>query len=223
MTPNYQDDDFNPQQYVDGGRTEILPIPAEYRIKATSSQFKTDKEGKIVLTKDEQGREFRTVRLNRIEIVEPADENGQFGIFFDAGAKPFPRKGPSNSTVKGSRVMDVIRAIDLNLAGEPQGWDDAADVLLRELQSGAEFHAKLGYKTLDVEGAKADLAALGENASQDAKNNVWRTHTYYTSAYRNPDGTYNTSVKSKDGQRFLPAKLTIESFVSADKRRTPGK
>lgn len=224
MTPNYQDDDFNPQQYVDGGRTEILPIPAEYRIKAVSSQIKTDKEGKIVLSKpDEQGREFRTVRLNRIEIVEPTDDNGQFGIFFDAGAKPFDRNGPGKSKVKGSRVMDVIRAIDLNLAGEPQGWDDAADVLLRELQSGAEFHVKLGYKTLDVEGAKADLAALGESASQDEKNNVWRTHTYYTSAYRNPDGTYNTSVKSKDGSRFLPAKLTIESFVSVDKRRTPGK
>jgi len=223
MTPNYQDDDFNPQQYVDGGRTEILPIPAEYRIKAVSSQVKKDKEGNIVLSKDDQGREFRTIRLNRIEIVEPSDENGQFGIFFDASARPFNRKGAGTSQVKASKVMDVIRAIDLNLAGEPSGWDDAADVLLRELQAGSEFHVKLGYRSLDVDGAKADLAALGEDATQDQKNEVWRNHTYYTSAYRNPDGTYNTSVKSKDGQRLIPAKLTIESFVPVNKRRQLGK
>lgn len=223
MVPNYQDDDFNPQQYVDGGRAEILPTPAEYRIKATSSQVKTDKEGKIALSKDEQGREFRTIRLNRIEIVEPADDNGQFAVFFDAGARPFPRKGAKNSSVKASRVMDALRAIDLNLTGEAQGWDDAADVLLRELQSGAEFHVKLGYKSLDVTGAKADLEALGENAAQDAKNDVWRKHTYYSSAFRNEDGSYNTYIKSRDGQRMIPAKLTIDSFVSVDKRRTPGK
>lgn len=223
MVPNYQDDDFNPQQYVDGGRTEILPLPAEYRIKAVSAQIKKDKEGNTVISKDDQGREFRTVRINRIEIVEPADDNGQFGIFADVGSRPFPRKGAGQTKVMASKVMDVIRAIDLNLAGEPQGWDDAADVLLRELQSGAEFHVKLGYKSLDVDGAKADLASLDENASQDEKNEVWRKHTYYTSAYRNADGSYNTSVKSKDDQRFIPAKLTIESFVPVNKRRTPGK
>jgi hypothetical protein len=163
------------------------------------------------------------VRINRIEIVEPADDNGQFGIFFDMGARPFNRKGAGSSQVKASRVMDAIRAIDLNLAGEAQGWDDAADVLLRELQAGSEFHVKLGYKSLDIDGAKDDLKVLGESASQEDKNGVWAKHTYYTSAYRNEDGSYNTSVKSRDGSRFIPAKLTIESFVPVNKRRSLSK
>lgn len=222
MTPNSQDDqfDFNPNQYVDGGRSVPLPLPGEYEIRAVASKIKTDKDGNVIKSANAGGDEFRTVTIQRIEITDPQEDNGQFALFEDVGAKPFSRA--SGKTQRpASRVMDNLRAIDINLSGEPAGWDDAADVLLRELQAGSTFNAKLGYRVLDIDGAKKELEALGQNATTEQKNEVWRKNTYYTSHFRNADGSYNTSIKTPGG-KILEPKLKIESFVPSNKRGKTG-
>lgn len=218
MIPQTQDDqfDFNPNQYADAGRNAVLPLPGEYQLKATSSKIKA-KDGTPVTYSDANGNTYRVVTINRIEIVEPEEENGQFAVFQDLSSKPFGRKGPGNSKIPASKVMDAIRAIDVTLSNEPSGWDDACEVLLRELQSGSTFRARLGYKVLDIDGAKADLKNVNES-DRDAVNEVFRNHTYYSKDFKNADGSYNTAIQSKDGERTLEAKLVIDAFVASNKQ-----
>lgn len=218
MIPSTQNDqyDFNPQQYADAGRNAILPLPGEYRIKATSAKLKA-KNGENVTYTDGNGNTYRVVTINRIEIVEPEDENGQFSIFQDLSSKPYQRKGMGGQMVPVSKVMDAIRAIDVTLSTEPTSWDDACDVLLREFQSGSTFNVRLGYKVLDLDGAKADLKGVDENDRQRV-NEIFAEHTFYTKDFRNEDGTFNSAVKSKDGARVLEAKLVIDAFVASNKQ-----
>lgn len=218
MIPTTQNDqfDFNPAQYADAGRNAILPLPGEYVVKATSANLRS-KDGNLVTRKDDNDNTYRVVVVNRIEIVEPEEENGQFSIFQDLNSKPYKRKGMGNQMVPVSNVMDAIRAIDVTLSNEPTGWDDACDVLLREFQSGSTFNARLGYKVVDIDGAKADLKSISDDDT-DGKRKAWAENTFYTSAFRNPDGSYNSAVKSKDGERVLEAKLVIDAFVASNKR-----
>lgn len=221
MIPATQNDqyDFNPTNYADAGNSAVLPLPGEYSIRALGAKFK-QKDGQTVTYSDAQGNTYRVISIPRVEIVEPTEEGGQFTVFQDVSSKPFPRKGLGGKQVPVSNVMDAIRAIDVNLAGEPQGWDDAADVLLREYQSGSTFNARLGYKVLDIEGAKAELENVDKN-DREAVNKAFRKHTYYTKAFRNADGTYNSAIKTPDG-RILEPKLVIEAFVASNKRGKVG-
>lgn len=219
MIPDTQDDqfDFNPNQYPDAGRNAVLPLPGEYKIRVTSGKIKTDKDGNVVTNTDASGNTYRTVRFNRIEIVEPTEDNGTFAVFQDVRSKPFKRKGQGGQMFPVSNVMDAIRAIDVELASEPTGWDDAADVLLREITSGATFNVRLGYKVQDIDGAKEDLKGVQEGDTE-AVNKAFNDNTFYTKHFRNADGTFNTSVKSKDGQRTLEAKLVIDAYVASNKQ-----
>jgi hypothetical protein len=212
---NYGDDNFNfdPTQYQGASQT-ILPQPGTYRLKSTPTR-KKDKNGQEVLV---QGK-FPVIRLNRVEIVEPEDDGGTFAVFQDVGSNFFPRPASGGRKLPASQVIDLIRAINVEKMSDIEGGDDRETVALsavsvaeQELAAGETFTAKLGYKALDIEGAKAALRSVDPD-DQKAKNEVWKAHTYRTKAFRNGNG-YNTSVVTPDG-KTLQAQLVIDTYVDS--------
>ncbi len=212
METNFNDDQFNydPTQYADQG-ANILPEPGEYTLRVTSKKRK-EKDGEPVLQKGI----FPVLTLQRVEIVEPED-GGTHGLFYDVRTSPFLRKMTANSKAAVSPMTDLLRAIDVNLATDVESFETSIDNVEAELNNGATFRAKLGYKALDIDRAKAQLVGVDAD-DNDAVRQVWNSNTYYTKAFRRQDGKgYNTTVVNPDG-KILEAKLTIDSFVSSNKQ-----
>lgn len=218
MNTQYNDDQFNydPTQYVDQNAT-ILPQPGEYTVRATSitSPKKDRTSGEIVLSKGK----YPVLTVNRLEIVEPEDDNGTFAVFADVRTSPYKRKA-GKGTVDVAPMTDLVRSVDIGLATEVESFEQSIDVATRELQSGSPFRVKLGYKAVDFDAAKAQLAKA--NGDPDAERAAWNTNTYYTKAFRRADGKgYNQTVTTPDG-KILEAKLVIDSFVASNKHGKSG-
>lgn len=214
MESTFHDDQFNPNDYQDAGTT-ILPQPGEYALRATSIARRKDSNGQV-LEKDG----YQTLVLNRIEIVDPQEESGTFAVFQDVRTKPFERKASGGRKVKVSQALDLIRSIDVDLSQEVSGFAEAIDVAEAALSQGQVFHAKLGLKAVDSEAAKAALEGVPAD-DYETRRKVWGENTYYTKAFKRPDGTYNTAVTTKDG-RTLQGKLVIDTFVPSTARGKTG-
>lgn len=218
MDTNFNDDQFNydPTQYADQG-ANILPEPGEYTLRVTAKARKKDKNtGDVVLQKDK----YPILTLQRVEIVEPED-GGTHAVFHDVRTSPFMRKATANSKVAVSPMTDLLRAIDVNLATEVESFESSIDNVEAELNNGATFRAKLGYKATDFDAAKAKLATVDAD-DNDAVRAAWNANTYYTKAFRRQDGKgYNTTVTTPDG-KILEAKLVIDSFVASNKHGKVG-
>lgn len=207
---NYGDDNFNfdPTAYQSAGAA-ILPQPGVYRMKATVARRKDKNTNEVVLT---DGK-YPTLVLQRISIVEPQEDEGSFSVFENVGSKPFKRKASGNRMVNVSRTVDLLRSIDVTKMSEVESFEHAPDLVEQELTAGEVFTARLGYKALDIEAAKAELQNIADD-DYEAKNKVWNKYTYRTKAFRNGNG-YNTAVTTPDG-RVLQAKLVIDAFVDSN-------
>lgn len=225
MESTYHDDAFNPNDYQDAGTT-ILPQPGEYTVRATNVAANRLKDGKPVLTNDI----YPTMVLNRIEIVDPQEESGAFAVFQDVRTKPFERKASGGRKVKASQLVDLIRAVDVDMTGDvfpslAEGVDQetveqARDIAKQVLDSGAVFNVKLGRKAVDSENAKAQLEGVPAD-DYETRRKVWGENTYYTKAFKRPDGTYNTAVATKAG-KTIQGKLVIDTFVPSTGRGPTG-
>lgn len=218
MDMTLSDDQFNynPDEYADQGVT-ILPDPGEYAVRATSMNRKKDRTtGEPILVDGI----FPTLVLNRLEIVEPEDE-GTYAVFADVRTKPFARKISKTKSVNVAPMVDLIRAIDVNLSTEVEDFPTSIEVAERELNQGATFHVKLGYKAVDYDAAKAALAKVSAGDT-DGVRKAWNENTFYTKAFRRPDNTgYNTTLKAPSG-KVLEAKLVVDGFVASNKRGKVG-
>lgn len=215
MESNFHDDAFNPNDYQDAGTT-ILPQPGEYAVRATSIGRRKDSQTGQVMEKDG----YQTLVLNRIEIVDPQEESGTFAVFQDVRTKPFERKASGGRKVKVSQALDLIRSIDVDMSSEVTGFAEAIDVAEQALNNGAVFHAKLGLKAVDSENAKEQLQGVPSD-DYETRRKVWGENTYYTKAFRRPDGSYNTAITTKDG-KTLQGKLVIDTFVPSTGRGAVG-
>lgn len=225
MESTYHDDNFDPTQYPDAGQT-ILPQPGEYTVRVTSVGNRKDQSGQPMLTDGI----YPVLTLNRIEIVEPQEESGTFAVFQDVRTKPFERKGQSGQKFRVSSLVDLTRAIDVDLTTDVaptlkpdvdgETVEQAVDFVKSNLTSGAVFNVKLGLKAVDSEAAKAALEGVPAD-DYATRRKVWNEHTYYTKAFKRADGTYNTAVTTKDG-RTIQGKLIIDSFVPSTGRGKTG-
>jgi len=68
---------YNPDEYVDSG-SPLMPLPGTYRFRVTSLTRRKDRDSGQVILKDGK---WPTLVLNRVEIVEPIDDAGIFGVF----------------------------------------------------------------------------------------------------------------------------------------------
>lgn len=214
MENNMHDDqfDFNPSQYQDQGAA-ILPDPGEYVVRATSVSRKKDRKTSEPVMQDGK---YPVLTLNRIEIVEPEDDNAQYAVFADVPSKPFGRAISKTQKVGASKALDLVRAIDVNLTTEVEGFDHAIDVAEAALNAGQTFRAKLGYKVVDMDQVKLELAQIDENDKEEARK-VWNRNTYYTKAFKRQDGKgYNATITTPQN-KTLTAKLVIDSFVPSNK------
>lgn len=216
METAFNDDQFNydPTQYADQGAT-IMPEPGEYTLRVTSKSRKKDRvTGAEVMQKDK----YPVLTLNRVEIVEPED-GGTHAVFYDVRTSPFLRKSTGNTKVAVSPMTDLLRAIDINLSADVESFETSIDNVEAELNNGATFRAKLGFKATDFDNAKAQLNGVDD---PDAIRAIWNANTYYTKAFRRQDGKgYNTTVTTPDG-KILEAKLVIDSFVASNKHGKVG-
>lgn len=204
-----EDVSYDPTTYPDQGAAQ-LPTPGVYRFRATSIGRKKNRDsGEPVLT---QGK-WPVIMLNRVEIVEPTEENGAFAVFEEISTNPFMRKVGS-AEIPGSRHMDLLRSIDQDAS--PGGFEAAIGEVESLLTSGQTFVATLGYKATDVDWAKAQLALVGDkNAPKDVVNRIWNEARYTTKDFKNPNGGYRTKLVGKSG-KTLDAKLALTKFFPSN-------
>lgn len=214
MQTEFHDDEFDPTQYADASPANIFPSPGNYVLKATSiGPAKNPATGQPLVANNAAGEPvFRTLQINRVEVVEPEEEEGiQFGLFARLGTKPFVRQGK-----QASKAVDALRAINVQLTTDLENWASAYDVLEQELAAGEQFAVQLGYTAKDITAAKAELEA-NPGLDDEGKRAVWRAHTYYTKDFKNGDGTYKLSILGKTGA-LLEAKPAIDRFHSSTKK-----
>lgn len=214
----YNDDDFNldSESYVPTGTT-ILPQPGNYRVKVTSMKRKQDKNGQVIL----QEEKYPILVLNRIEITEPAEDNGQFAVFQDVRTKPYARPAGAGRKVAASDAADVLLSIDANGLQGLVDFEDVGRELEQRLASGSEFPVYIGYSGYDKAQAQAALAKIGPNASQEQINEAYNSARLNTKDFRGPDGVARSAVKGPSGN-MVEAKLKITTFIPADKNVTFG-
>lgn len=208
QTSTFANDTFayNPADYVDAGAT-ILPLPGTYRLRVTSLGRRKDRETGAEVTRDG----WPILMLNRIEIIEPLDDNGAFAIFEEISTKPYFRKGQGRE-IPAARHMDLLRAIDQH--AQVGDFAEGVAEVERLLSSGATFVAQLGYKAQDTTWAKEQIAQAGGKEHMDPKdyNKVWTDAKLTTKNFQNPNGGYRTQAMGRSGA-MLEAKLTISKFI----------
>lgn len=210
MTPDFHDDnfDFDPAAVYPDANAVTLPQPGEYSVRGKLVPQKDRKTGQNVVTPDG----FAVMQIPRIEIVDPEEYNGSYGVFKRVSTKPFQRGGRN-----ASQMVDALRSIDVNavqnLPSGPDAWHEAKNAVEAELASGSTMRVKLGYEATDVEGFKRAI----DTTPEDEKPGLWNKYTYRNKAFRRADGKgYNTTVTTPEG-RTLEAKLVITEFVASDK------
>ncbi len=150
----YTSDDLgiqlNPEAYQDQTNPPP-PLPGNYRFQVVGAlAARKDANGELKLTDGQ----FPTLTINRVKIVEPSENEKEFGIFHDIRTKPFDRYG----TV-ASDVADFTRSVD-----QTRGWSglgEGLEVLDEMVQANATFTAQIKWEAYDAEYVEKAFAELG--------------------------------------------------------------
>jgi len=201
---------YNPDEYVDSG-SPLMPLPGTYRFRVTSLTRRKDRDSGQVILKDGK---WPTLVLNRVEIVEPIDDAGIFGVFEEIYTKPYMRKGATGQPTPAAKHIDLLRAIDKS--ARPADFLEAVEEVEHLLASGQTFVAQLGYKAQDSDWARQQIAMNGgDSIEKELRNQIYNNSKLSTKDFKNPNGGYRVQAMGKSG-KMLEAKLTLTKFIPSD-------
>lgn len=213
MNHTMADDTFtyDADGYVEQG-AEVCPYPGFYLVKPLSVGRAKNRDGEEI-TRDG----WPILRVNRAQIEHEDGSTQKFAVFQDVSTKPTKRPGPGNKQVSASAAVDVLRAIDIDAAKNVSSFEEAYETAEDRLKAGDPFVCYVGLTARDSAYIKAQLEALGPDASQQDKNEVYNKATMRTKDFRNPDGTFRFQVQGPSGAT-LDAKPTFSKYIASDKR-----
>lgn len=194
------------------------PAPGNYRMIVLGGlQQRKDKNGQAVLT---DGK-FPVLTIQRAKIVEPVEQEKEFGLFHDLRTKPFDRFG----TVV-SDLGDIIRSMD-----QTRGWSglhEGVGLLEELIAQNTPFTVQGAWNAYDGAYVEAQFTALGISKgseksallagqiTKEAYNAIYKAARLGTNDFPikvNADGVkYRSQVGvGKSGQN-LEAKFQIRKF-----------
>lgn len=141
------------EDYVDQANP-APPAPGIYRLQVVKAGVRSKKDGTMVLV----GGKFPVIVLEQAKIVEPVENERQFGLFQDVRTKPSIRKGAGGREVSVSDLQDLLRAYDASVSFE--GSEHMNQLLDSYIQGNATFVAEVGWGANDFEYIKSQFEAL---------------------------------------------------------------
>lgn len=147
------------EDYVD--QAGPAPVkPGNYRFSTVKFAVRTDQQGNIVLVDDK----YPTVTLQQVKVVEPVENERQFGAFKDIRFKPFTRKDGRGADVVASDLYDILRAFDETQ--DIEGYEHAKQLLEQHLTQGTPFLAQGRWTGYDKDYVDAEFAKIGADSRE---------------------------------------------------------
>lgn len=210
---------YSAEEYADQANPQP-PAPGVYRFQVLKSGVRKDKEGKAIL----KDGKFPILVLERVKIVEPTENEREFGLFGDVNTKPGKRKGAQGQDVAFSDLYDLIRGYDATLA--IPSFEEALAILEQQLGSNNSFVAQLTWEGYDSEYVKSQFAAieaagtLRKDVAKDVSNAIYNKARLRAKDYVK-NGVRVTSIEGPSGNT-IEARPKISRYYASNSRDLEG-
>lgn len=198
--------------YQDQSNPAPLP-PGNYiaRVKSFAQRFEDKEKTKPVL----KDGKYPVFVLESIEIAEGEHAGRTVLLYQDIRTKPFERRGPRGIT-QASTFNDFVRSLDQTVTFSR--LSEGIDEVKRLIGEGGLIRVTIDWQAYDSEMSKAEIAALGPNPEQAAKNAVYdRVQVRgYRKFPRNTDGSYSYVWQSPAGNPVEARPVVTRWFASLD-------
>jgi hypothetical protein len=163
-----QDDlNLDPAAYPARDNTPRPPLPGNYIFKTAKWQYRSDKQGNMVLWKDGDGNpKYPVISLTTVEITDPFEFGRKVVLFQDIATAPFQREGKV-----ASKAADLLQSFDANAVAGNTG--EVLRQLTDLLNGGMEFASRLDYSGYDKVYAAQMVSELPADATARQKNEAY--------------------------------------------------